>query len=185
MHIPQKQTESIQSMFYLNDKALIKSGMKGIAFNSNSDFSKRLSTSKEFQTAINQDIYQKNKTEKEPYLIIDFQKDKNLHLSIGHGRVIYRLTNDGYVEGCLFDKYDFDLIRSKYTFDNNGIIMVANNYSYFRSFNFLLNSYKYDLNNFYKNFGIYFANDYAYLMNQCGHLEYYYYTVDFKFKLNK
>lgn len=158
MHIPQKQTESIQSMFYLNDKALIKSGMKGIAFNSNSDFSKRLSTSKEFQTAINQDIYQKNKTEKEPYLIIDFQKDKNLHLSIGHGRVIYRLTNDGYVEGCLFDKYDFK---------------------------FLLNSYKYDLNNFYKNFGIYFANDYAYLMNQCGHLEYYYYTVDFKFKLNK
>ena len=145
-------------MFYLNDKALIKSGMKGIAFNSNSDFSKRLSTSKEFQTAINQDIYQKNKTEKEPYLIIDFQKDKNLHLSIGHGRVIYRLTNDGYVEGCLFDKYDFK---------------------------FLLNSYKYDLNNFYKNFGIYFANDYAYLMNQCGHLEYYYYTVDFKFKLNK
>ena len=158
MHIPQKQTESIQSMFYLNDKALIKSGMKGIAFNSNSDFSKRLSTSKEFQTAINQDIYQKNKTEKEPYLIIDFQKDKNLHLSIGHGRVIYRLTNDGYVEGCLFDKYDFK---------------------------FLLNSYKYDLNNFYKNFGIYFANDYAYLMNQCGHLEYYYYTVDFRFKLNK
>ena len=158
MHIPQKQTESIQSMFYLNDKALIKSGMKGIAFNSNSDFSKRLSTSKEFQNAINQDIYQKNKTEKEPYLIIDFQKDNNLHLSIGHGRVIYRLTNDGYVEGCLFDKYDFK---------------------------FLLNSYKYDLNNFYKNFGIYFANDYAYLMNQCGHLEYYYYTVDFKFKLNK
>ena len=158
VHIPKEQTNNIQSMFYLNDKALIKSGMKGIAFNSNSDFSKRLSTSKEFQTAINQDIYQKNKTEKEPYLIIDFQKDKNLHLSIGHGRVIYRLTNDGYVEGCLFDKYDFK---------------------------FLLNSYKYDLNNFYKNFGIYFANDYAYLMNQCGHLEYYYYTVDFKFKLNK
>ena len=158
MHIPQKQTESIQSMFYLNDKALIKSGMKGIAFNSNSDFSKRLSTSKEFQTAINQDIYQKNKTEKEPYLIIDFQKDKNLHLSIGHGRVIYRLTNDGYVEGCLFDKYDFK---------------------------FLLNSYKYDLNNFYKNLGVYFANDYAYLMNKRGHLEYYYYTVDFRFKLNK
>ena len=158
MHIPKEQTNNIQSMFYLNDKALIKSGMKGIAFNSNSDFSKRLSTSKEFQKAINQDIYQKNKTEKEPYLIIDFQKDKNLHLSIGHGRVIYRLTNDGYVEGCLFDKYDFK---------------------------FLLNSYKYDLNNFYKNFGIYFANDYAYLMNQCGHLEYYYYTVNFKFKLNK
>ena len=145
-------------MFNLTGKDKIPSGMKGIAFNSNSDFSKRLSASKELQNAINQDVSQKNRTEKEPYLIIDFQKDENLHLSIGHGRVIYRLTNDGYVEGCLFDKYDFK---------------------------FLLNSYKYDLNNFYKNFGIYFANDYAYLMNQCGHLEYYYYTVDFKFKLNK
>ena len=150
VHIPKEQTDSIQSMFYLNDKALIKSGMKGIAFNSNSDFSKRLSTSKEFQTAINQDIYHKNKTEKEPYLIIDFQKDKNLHLSIGHGRVIYRLTNDGYVEGCLFDKYDFDLIRSKYTLDNNGIITIANNYSYFRSLYGKLENYYYIVNFKYK-----------------------------------
>ena len=140
-------------MFYLNDKALIKSGMKGIAFNSNSDFSKRLSTSKEFQTAINQDIYQKNKTEKEPYLIIDFQKDKNLHLSIGHGRVIYRLTNDGYVEGCLFDKYDF-----------NNILAI---------------------DKILKNPKIVAINDYAYLMNKTNNLEYYYYTVDFRFKLNK
>ena len=149
-------------MFYLNDKALIKSGMKGIAFNSNSDFSKRLSTSKEFQTAINQDIYQKNKTEKEPYLIIDFQKDKNLHLSIGHGRVIYRLTNDGYVEGCLFDKYDFKLSLNNYKNDINS-------------------DYKKDL----KNIGIYIVNDYAYIMNKTNNLEYYYYTVDFRFKLNK
>ena len=165
MHIPQKQTESIQSMFYLNDKALIKSGMKGIAFNSNSDFSKRLTTSKEFQTAINQDIYQKNKTEKEPYLIIDFQKDKNLHLSIGHGRVIYRLTNDGYVEGCLFDKYDFKFLLKQYDYNKN------NNDNDYKS---LL-----------KGFGICAANDYAYIMNKTNNLEYYYYTVDFKFKLNK
>ena len=157
VHIPQKQTESIQSMFYLTGDDKIPNGMKGIAFNRNSDFAKRLSASEELQNAIKQGYNPETKSFTKPYVIIDFKED-NMHLSIGHGRAIYRLTDDGYVEGCLFDKYDFK---------------------------FLLNSYKYDLNNFYKNFGIYFANDYAYLMNQCGHLEYYYYTVDFKFKLNK
>ena len=158
IHIPQKRTDSIQSMFYLTGDDKIPNGMKGIAFNRNSDFAKRLSASEELHNAIKQVYNSETKSFTKPYVIIDFQKDSNMHLSVGHGRVIYRLTNDGYVEGCLFDKYDFK---------------------------FLLNSYKYDLNNFYKNFGIYFANDYAYLMNQCGHLEYYYYTVDFKFKLNK
>lgn len=150
MHIPQKQTESIQSMFYLNDKALIKSGMKGIAFNSNSDFSKRLTTSKEFQTAINQDIYQKNKTEKEPYLIIDFQKDENLHLSIGHGRVIYRLTNDGYVEGCLFDKYDFAFIRPGSPADKDKMITFMNDYAYYKSVIRKFENYYYIVNFKYK-----------------------------------
>ncbi len=158
MHIPKEQTDSIQSMFYLTGDDKIPNGMKGIAFNRNSDFAKRLSASEELHNAIKQVYNPETKSFTKPYVVIDFQNDSNMHLSVGHGRVIYRLTNDGYVEGCLFDKYDFK---------------------------FLLNSYKYDLNNFYKNFGIYFANDYAYLMNQCGHLEYYYYTVDFKFKLNK
>ena len=157
VHIPQKQTESIQSMFYLAGEDKIPNGMKGIAFNRNSDFAKRLSASEELQNAIKQVYNPETKSFTKPYVIIDFKED-NMHLSVGHGRAIYRLTNDGYVEGCLFDKYDFK---------------------------FLSNSYEYDLNNFYKNLGIYFANDYAYLMNKRGHLEYYYYTVDFRFKLNK
>ena len=157
VHIPQKQTESIQSMFYLTGEDKIPNGMKGIAFNRNSDFAKRLSASEELQNAIKQVYNPETKSFTKPYVIIDFKED-NMHLSVGHGRAIYRLTNDGYVEGCLFDKYDFK---------------------------FLSNSYEYDLNNFYKNLGIYFANDYAYLMNKRGHLEYYYYTVDFRFKLNK
>ena len=157
VHISQKRTDSIQSMFYLTGDDKIPNGMKGIAFNRNSDFAKRLSASEELQNAIKQVYNPETKSFTKPYVIIDFKED-NMHLSVGHGRAIYRLTNDGYVEGCLFDKYDFK---------------------------FLLNSYKYDLNNFYKNLGVYFANDYAYLMNKRGHLEYYYYTVDFRFKLNK
>ena len=149
MHIPQKQTESIQSMFYLTGEDKIPSGMKGIAFNRNSDFAKRLSASEELHNAIKQVYNPETKSFTKPYVIIDFKED-NMHLSIGHGRAIYRLTNDGYVEGCLFDKYDFDLIRSKYTLDNNGIITIANNYSYFRSLYGKLENYYYIVNFKYK-----------------------------------
>ena len=153
VHIPQKQTESIQYMFYLTGEDKIPSGMKGIAFNSNSDFSKRLSASEELHNAIKRVYNPETKSFTKPYVIIDFQKDSNMHLSVGHGRVIYRLTNDGYVEGCLFDKYDF-----------NNILAI---------------------DKILKNPKIVAINDYAYLMNKTNNLEYYYYTVDFKFKLNK
>ena len=165
VHIPQKQTESIQSMFYLTGEDKIPSGMKGIAFNRNSDFAKRLSASEELHNAIKQVYNSETKSFTKPYVVIDFQNDSNMHLSIGHGRAIYRLTNDGYVEGCLFDKYDFKFLLKQYDYNKN------NNDNDYKS---LL-----------KGFGICAANDYAYIMNKTNNLEYYYYTVDFKFKLNK
>ena len=153
VHIPQKRTDSIQSMFYLTGDDKIPNGMKGIAFNRNSDFAKRLSASEELHNAIKQVYNPETKSFTKPYVVIDFQKDSNMHLSVGHGRVIYRLTNDGYVEGCLFDKYDF-----------NNILAI---------------------DKILKNPKIVAINDYAYLMNKTNNLEYYYYTVDFRFKLNK
>ena len=137
-------------MFYLTGDDKIPNGMKGIAFNRNSDFAKRLSASEELHNAIKQVYNPETKSFTKPYVVIDFQNDSNMHLSIGHGRAIYRLMNDGYVEGCLFDKYDFDLIRSKYTLDNNGIITIANNYSYFRSLYGKLENYYYIVNFKYK-----------------------------------
>lgn len=153
IHIPQKQTDSIQSMFYLTGDDKIPNDMKGLAFNSNSDFSKRLSACEELHNAIKQVYNSETKSFIKPYVVIDFQKDSNMHLSIGHGHVIYRLTNDGYVEGCLFDKYDF-----------NNILAI---------------------DKILKNPKIVAINDYAYLMNKTNNIEYYYYTVDFRFKLNK
>ena len=153
VHIPQKQTDSIQSMFYLTGDDKIPNGMKGIAFNRNSDFSKRLSASEELHNAIKQVYNPETKSFTKPYVVIDFQKDSNMHLSVGHGRAIYRLTDDGYVEGCLFDKYDFDKINEIMKILKNPTIAVMTNYACDR--------------------------------HDEGHLEYYYYTVDFKFKLNK
>lgn len=151
VHIPQKRTDSIQSMFYLTGDDKIPNGMKGIAFNRNSDFAKRLSASEELHNAIKQVYNPETKSFTKPYVVIDFQKDSNMHLSVGHGRVIYCLTNDGYVEGCLFDKYDFDRIKEmKKILKNPKISLITN---------------------------------YACEMHDEGHLEYYYYTVDFRFKL--
>ncbi len=151
VHIPQKRTDSIQSMFYLTGDDKIPNGMKGIAFNRNSDFAKRLSASEELHNAIKQVYNPETKSFTKPYVVIDFQKDSNMHLSVGHGRVIYCLTNDGYVEGCLFDKYDFDRIK--------------------------------EMKKFLKNPKISLITNYACEMHDEGHLEYYYYTVDFRFKL--
>ena len=151
VHISQKQTDSIQSMFYLTGDDKIPNGMKGIAFNRNSDFAKRLSASEELHNAIKQVYNPETKSFTKPYVVIDFQKDSNMRLSVGHGRVIYCLTNDGYVEGCLFDKYDFDRIKEmKKILKNPKISLITN---------------------------------YACEMHDEGHLEYYYYTVDFRFKL--
>ena len=151
IHISQKRTDSIQSMFYLTGDDKIPNGMKGIAFNRNSDFAKRLSASEELHNSIKQVYNSETKSFTKPYVIIDFQKDSNMHLSVGHGRVIYRLTNDGYVEGCLFDKYDFDKILAIDKILNNPkIVMIT---------------------------------DYSCNMHEKGNLEYYYYTVDFRFKL--
>lgn len=149
-------------MFYLTGDDKIPNGMKGIAFNRNSDFAKRLSASEELQNAIKQVYNPETKSFTKPYVIIDFKED-NMHLSIGHGRAIYHLTNDGYVEGCLFDKYDFKFLLKQYSYNKN------NN----------------DYQSLLKGFGIYAANDYAYIMNKTNNLEYYYYTVDFRFKLNR
>ena len=140
-------------MFYLTGKDKIPSGMKGIAFNRNSDFSKRLSASEELHNAIKQVYNSETKSFTKPYVVIDFQKDSNMRLSVGHGRVIYHLTNDGYVEGCLFDKYDFDKIE--------------------------------EMKKFLKNPKISLITNYACKMHDEGHLEYYYYTIDFRFKLDK
>ena len=136
-------------MFYLTGEDKIPSGMKGIAFNRNSDFAKRLSASEELHNAIKQVYNPETKSFTKPYVIIDFKED-NMHLSIGHGRAIYRLTDDGYVEGCLFDKYDFAFIQPGSPSDKDKMITFANDYAYYKSITRKYENYFYIVNFKYK-----------------------------------
>ena len=150
MHIPKEQTNNIQSMFYLTGEDKIPNGMKGIAFNRNSDFAKRLSASEELHNAIKQVYNPETKSFTKPYVVIDFQKDSNMHLSVGHVRAIYRLTDDGYVEGCLFDKYDFAFIRPGSPADKDKMITFMNDYAYYKSVIRKFENYYYIVNFKYK-----------------------------------
>ena len=100
--------------------------MKGIEFTKDSEFSKRVSGNEDFQKTIKEAI--ENNNGKLPDKIeLDFSKDKNLNYSIGHGTLLNpKVTEDGYIEGVVFDKYDYKLLRKEYyenypaTIYNNG-----------------------------------------------------------------
>ena len=83
--------------------------MKGIEFTKDSEFSKRVSENEDFQKTVKDAI--KNNNGKMPDKVeLDFNKDSNLNYSIGHGTLLNpKVTEDGYVEGIVFDKYDYDL----------------------------------------------------------------------------
>jgi hypothetical protein len=58
---------------------------------------------------------------------VDFSKDSNLHLSIGHATVLEPyIDSQGYFHGILFDKYDFDNEYLKYY--SNLKTTIVNNY---------------------------------------------------------
>lgn len=82
---------------------------QGIMFNEKSDFSKRVSNSKELREQVLK-YYDKNtKSFRTNKILLNFEKDKNLHLSIGHATLLNpELTSDGHVKGILFDIYDFE-----------------------------------------------------------------------------
>ena len=82
--------------------------MKGIEFSKDSDFSKRISKNVDFQQAV-KDAFEKNGGKMPDKIELDFSKDKNLDYSIGHGTLLNpKITDDGYIEGVVYDKYDYD-----------------------------------------------------------------------------
>jgi len=100
--------------------------MKGIEFSKNSDFSKRISENRDFQQTV-KDAIDKNGGKLPDKIELDFSKDSNLNYSIGHGTLLNpHITEDGYIEGVIFDKYDYDLLYKEYyknysaTVYNNG-----------------------------------------------------------------
>ena len=104
--------------------------MKGIEFTKDSDFSKRISENGDFQQTV-KDAIEKNGGKMPDKIELDFNKNSNLNYSIGHATLLNpKITNDGYIEGVVFDKYDYDLHYYEYytkypaTLYNNGAVKL-------------------------------------------------------------
>ena len=122
-HIKDGSADLYNDKYKLTGNKTIPSDMKGIEFSKDSDFSKRISEDSGFQQTV-KDAIDKNGGKLPEKIELDFSKDENLNYSIGHGTLLNaKVTNDGYVEGVVFDKYDYEkkyLDTAKATFYNAG-----------------------------------------------------------------
>ena len=107
-HIQDGSADIFNEKYNLTGSKTIPSDMKGIEFSKDSDFSKRISENEDFQQTV-KDAIDKNGGNLPEKIELDFNKDSNLNYSIGHGTLLNaHKTDDGYIEGVVFDKYDYD-----------------------------------------------------------------------------
>ena len=125
-HIQDGSADYYNKKYKLVGNKIIPSDMKGIEFSTDSDFSKRISENDDFQQTV-KDAIDKNGGNLPEKIELDFNKDSNLNYSIGHGTLLNaHKTDDGYIEGVVFDKYDYELFKKEYyenypaTIYNNG-----------------------------------------------------------------
>ncbi|MCR5265915.1 MAG: hypothetical protein K6E29_04905 [Cyanobacteria bacterium RUI128] len=113
-HIKDGSADLYNEKYNLTGNKTIPSDMKGIEFSKDSDFAKRIAVDSTFKNTVMKS-YNK-KTNSFPQKIeLDFSGNQNLNYSIGHGTFLNaKKTKDGYIEGLVFDKYDY-----KYDFFDN------------------------------------------------------------------
>ena len=115
---------------------------EGIIFNQNSSLFKNVSNSTEMQNKIREQYNVMRADTLNDKLEVDFSKDSNLHLSIGHATILEPyIDSQGYFHGILFDKYDFDWVEFYKSLDYYDIITyIANDYFFIIQ---LLNGHSY------------------------------------------
>ena len=126
--IPQGYADIINTNYnlYGTNKEIPKD-WSGIVYNKYSSLSKNISNSIEMQNQIrNQFVLHKNNMNDK--LNVEFTQDSNLFLSIGHATILEpHIDSQGYFNGILFDKYDFDLMEYYENLKHNDIfISIAN-----------------------------------------------------------
>jgi len=105
----------------------IPQNWEGIVFNQYSSLSKNVSNSVEMQNKIRSEFNIMRANTLNDKLEVDFSKDSNLHLSIGHATVLEPyIDSQGYFHGILFDKYDFNKLYEMLY--KNPKVYFANNY---------------------------------------------------------
>ncbi|MBR1425038.1 hypothetical protein IJ579_05705 [bacterium] len=111
-YIPKGNANIINLKYDLTGNKIIPQNWEGIVYNQYSLLSKNLSNSKELQEQIRNKFEIMNTNTRNDKLEVNFSQDSNLHLSIGHATILTPYINsDGYFQGILFDKYDFDWLE--------------------------------------------------------------------------
>ncbi len=106
---------------YVNDQLNIKNSKglaipknwHGVIYDKNSGFGNRLSNSTELQNQVMQNYDRKTGTFTRNQILINFEQDKNLNYSIGHGTILNPTMKNGEFKGILFDKYDFNWVNKE------------------------------------------------------------------------
>ena len=108
----------------------IPQNWEGIIFNQNSSLYKNISNSIEMQNEIKRQFNIMRVDTLNDKLEVDFSKDSNLHLSIGHATVLEPyIDSQSYFHGILFDKYDFEWSEYLKNIDYDTYkTYIANNY---------------------------------------------------------
>ena len=126
-HIQDGSADIFNEQYNLTGNKSIPSDMKGIEFSKESDFSKRISENDDFQQTV-KDALEKNGGKLPDKIELDFSKDENLNRSIGHATLLNpKITDDGYIEGVVYDKYDYDKKEEYDDYKNSPFLNTANN----------------------------------------------------------
>lgn len=130
IYIPKGNANIINLKYNLTGNKVIPQDWEGIVFNQDSSLSKNVSNSIEMQNEIRNQFNIMRTDTINDKLEIDFSKNSNLHLSIGHATVLEPyIDSQGYFHGILFDKYDFDWFGYYKSLDLNDIFAyLVNDY---------------------------------------------------------
>ncbi len=140
-YIPKGNANILNSKYkLLGTNKEIPQDWEGIVYNQYSSLSKNISNSIEMQNEIKRQFNIMRVDTLNDKLEVDFSKDSNLHLSIGHATVLEPyIDSDGYFHGILFDKYDFDWLykmayKKPFTYIINNyfaLIQLLNGHNYY------------------------------------------------------
>ena len=125
---------------------VIPSDWKGKEYTLNSEISKKISNLESFQNQIKSKYNKEHKTFLTNKIEIDFKNDKDLALALGHCTVLEPKVKNGYIEGVVFDKYDFDYIPFLFNKKNKNSdldfrVKSINNATYFLQEHKMIDNY--------------------------------------------
>lgn len=138
--ISSKFNDNLNRDLILTGNKFIPKDYDGFIFNKDSSIAQNISNSKEFQNQVYAQFNDKTQKFKTDKLELNFTKDDNLKLSIGHGTLLHpQIDNKGYFTGLVYDKYNYE--PKYYNYESSPKINLLNNSAFLIQSTGLLKKY--------------------------------------------